>query len=459
MDSLKRQLITLFMIKSNEVSVNMIILSILSIFLFDKILMLMPYLLSLVTKYKTREIPKLPDNKTKSSVTVEVILKQSTDILAHSILDYITTRPNIQSILYANQNFMLNHKTPILINEQEEIYICLLNDIENTSQLIEIYSYILNVEELRAFIKKVEYNYTIKMQNKLGDRLYYFNDISTGKINKNDYNKLPPFVSFTMKPFVTNRMFKNIIGVESKMIERRVNFFKKNKKWYDDKGIPYTLGLLLSGPPGGGKTSTIKCVANEMGRHIINVKLHKHITRIQMENLFFNDTINVTQNGKNEQFIIPIYNRIYVFEDIDCQENDIVLERKESLPELIEKDKPIREEDVTINEKLSLSCLLNILDGILETPGRIIIMTTNFPKLLDKALIRPGRIDLICEFTKCTNEMIIEFIESFHDIKLNANEKNKIMLLEPYKYTPAEMTKILFENFDSSEKAIENIIT
>jgi hypothetical protein len=460
MDTLKRQLITLFMIKSNEISINMIILSILSIFLFDKILMATPYILSLISKYNTPTIIKPPDDKKKSaSVTVEVILKQSTDILAHSILDYITTRPNIQSILYANQNFMLNHKTPILINEQEEIYICLLNDNENATQLIEIYSYILNVEELRAFIKKVEYNYTIKMQNKLGDRLYYFNDISTGKINKNDYNKIPPFVSFTMKPFVTNRMFKNIIGVESKMIERRVNFFKKNKKWYDDKGIPYTLGLLLSGPPGGGKTSTIKCVANEMQRHIINVKLHKHITRIQMENLFFNDTINVLQNGKSEQFIIPIYNRIYVFEDIDCQENDIVLERKDTITEFIEKEKPIREEDVTQNEKLSLSCLLNILDGILETPGRIIIMTTNFPKLLDKALIRPGRIDLICEFTKCTNEMIIEFIESFHDIKLNANEKMKIMMLEPYKYTPAEMTKILFENFDSSEKAIEYIIT
>ena len=460
MDTLKRQLITLFMIKSGEISINMIILSILSIFLFDKILIMMPYIVSLIKKYNTPAmITQVDDKKKMSSVTVEVILKQSTDILAHSILDYITTRPNIKSILYANQNFMLNHKTPILINEQEEIFICLLNDIENATQLIEIYSYVLNVEELRAFIKKVEYNYTIKMQNKLGDRLYYFNDISTGKINKNDYNKIPPFVSFTMKPFVTNRMFKNVIGVESKMIERRVNFFKRNKKWYDDKGIPYTLGLLLSGPPGGGKTSTIKCVANEMQRHIINVKLHKYITRIQMENLFFNDIINVTQNGKSEQFIIPIYNRIYVFEDIDCQENDIVLERKDTIPDFIEKDKPIREEDVTQNEKLSLSCLLNILDGILETPGRIIIMTTNFPKLLDKALIRPGRIDLICEFTKCTNEMIIEFIESFHDIKLNANEKMKIMMLEPYKYTPAEMTKILFENFDSSEKAIEYIIT
>ena len=394
------------------------------------------------------------DEKEKtSSITIEVFFKQTNDSIAHSLLDYITTRPNIKNILYTNHIFKLNHKLPILINSEEDIYICLLKDNsqdpDNMSQIIEIYSYTLNIEELRSFIKKIEYNYIIKIQNKLGDKLYYFNDVSTGKINKNDYNKLPPTISFTMKPFITNRTFKNVIGPESKLIEKRVNFFKNNKKWYDNKGIPYTLGLLLSGPPGGGKTSTIKCVANEMQRHIINVKLHKYITRTQMENLFFNDVINVVQNGKTEQFIIPINNRIYVFEDIDCQENDIVLERKDI-------EKPRDEENVFI-EKLSLSCLLNILDGILETPGRIIVMTTNYPELLDKALIRPGRIDLICQFTKCTNEMIIEFIETFYDIILTYGEIQKIMALENYKYTPAELTKILFENFDNNLKAIEYI--
>ena len=394
------------------------------------------------------------DEKEKtSSITIEVFFKQTNDSIAHSLLDYITTRPNIKNILYTNHIFKLNHKLPILINSEEDIYICLLKDNsqdpDNMSQIIEIYSYTLNIEELRSFIKKIEYNYIIKIQNKLGDKLYYFNDVSTGKINKNDYNKLPPTISFTMKPFITNRTFKNVIGPESKLIEKRVNFFKNNKKWYDNKGIPYTLGLLLSGPPGGGKTSTIKCVANEMQRHIINVKLHKYITRTQMENLFFNDVINVVQNGKTEQFIIPINNRIYVFEDIDCQENDIVLERKDI-------EKPRDEENVFI-EKLSLSCLLNILDGILETPGRIIVMTTNYPELLDKALIRPGRIDLICQFTKCTNEMIIEFIETFYDMILTYGEIQKIMALENYKYTPAELTKILFENFDNNLKAIEYI--
>jgi hypothetical protein len=467
MDFIKGQLLTLFIIKSSsqEIQISTILSTIIPIYIFDKILTFAPYLWNLIKHFENNKKTYTPIVTTKeklSSITVEIILKQTTDILAHSILDYITNRPNIQSILYSKQNFMLNHKTPILINDTDEIYVCLLNetnDEKDSSQLIEIFSYSLNVEELRSFIKKIEYNYSIKMQNKLGDKLYYFNDISTGIVNKNDYAKAQPFISFTMKPFVTNRMFKNVIGVESKLIEKRVNFFKKNKKWYDDKGIPYTLGLLLSGPPGGGKTSTIKCVANEMNRHIINIKLHKNVTRTQMENLFFNDIINVVQNGKSEQFIIPIYNRIYVFEDIDCQENDIIMERKEPFI-MLEKSgvNDLQKDDPLTNERLSLSCLLNILDGILETPGRIIIMTTNFPKLLDKALIRPGRIDLICEFTKCTNNMLIEFIESFHDIQLPLYYIEQINNLEQYKITPAEITKILFEHFDSYEKAIEAII-
>lgn len=37
--------------------------------------------------------------------------------------------------------------------------------------------------------------------------------------------------------------------------------------------------------------------------------------------------------------------------------------------------------------------LLNVLDGVVDTPGRIVIMTTNQVDVLDPALIRPGRID------------------------------------------------------------------
>jgi SpoVK/Ycf46/Vps4 family AAA+-type ATPase len=44
-------------------------------------------------------------------------------------------------------------------------------------------------------------------------------------------------------------------------------------------------------------------------------------------------------------------------------------------------------------DALNLAGVLNVLDGVVDTPGRILIMTSNHPEKLDPALIRPGRID------------------------------------------------------------------
>ena len=422
-------------------------------------------------------------NKT-ASISIEIFLHKQNDTLAHALLDYVTNKPNIQSISYSKNKFMLNHKNPIMIESIDAVYIRLVSEKgsdEDLSQVIEIYSYDMNVDELRAFLKKIEYNYTLQIQNKLGDKVYYFNDVSTGKINKNEYNKMPSVVTFTMKQFNTNRTFKNVIGPESRLIEKRVNFFMNNKQWYSENGIPYTFGLMLYGLPGCGKTSIIKALSGVTRRHIINIKLHKYVTKTQMENLFFNETINVVQNGRNETVIIPIDQRIYLFEDLDADDTDILLDRSETPAyEKDEKFTPLslnqtqsenscgfkdfkyqsreeKEKEEFSNEKLTLSCLLNLLDGVLEAPGRIVVMTTNYIEKLDGALIRPGRIDLICEFKKCTNQSIIEFIEMFYDVELNDDSKNEILMLNEYKITPAEMTKLMFENFEDYNACIEKL--
>ena len=44
--------------------------------------------------------------------------------------------------------------------------------------------------------------------------------------------------------------------------------------------------------------------------------------------------------------------------------------------------------------QLDLAGLLNVLDGVVDSPGRIVVMTSNHPEKLDPALIRPGRINL-----------------------------------------------------------------
>ena len=416
----------------------------------------------------------------KSSISIEIFLHKQNDTLAHSLLDYVTNKPNIQSISYSKNKFMLNHKNPILIETVDAVYIRLLSEKgtdEELSQVIEIYSDLLNVDELRSFLKKIEYNYTLQIQNKLGDKTYYFNDVSTGKINRNEYNKMPPVVTFTMKQFNTNRTFKNVIGPESRLIEKRVNFFMNNKQWYSENGIPYTFGLMLYGLPGCGKTSIIKALSGVTRRHIINIKLHKYVTKTQMENLFFNETLNVVQNGRNETVIIPIDQRIYLFEDLDADDTDILLDRSETpgfskddgftsinpdstscgFKDFKYQSREEKEKEDFSNEKLTLSCLLNLLDGVLEAPGRIVVMTTNYIEKLDSALIRPGRIDLICEFKKCTNQSIIEFIEMFYDISLDDDYKNQIYGLHEYTITPAEMTKVMFENFEDYTACIQKL--
>jgi hypothetical protein len=104
---------------------------------------------------------------------------------------------------------------------------------------------------------------------------------------------------------------------------------------------------------------------------------------------------------------------------------------------------------------ITLSSLLNILDGTLELPGRMIIITSNYPEKLDKALIRPGRIDLILELGKTTKNTIKEMYESFYSTNLSLDIFNQ---LPEMKWTPAEINCILFNNFDKPNDAIYDIL-
>jgi SpoVK/Ycf46/Vps4 family AAA+-type ATPase len=67
-------------------------------------------------------------------------------------------------------------------------------------------------------------------------------------------------------------------------------------------------------------------------------------------------------------------------------------------------------------DKLDLSGLLNVLDGVIESPDRMIIISTNIPDKLDDALVRPGRIDHIIEMGHVTpnqaNLMLMHFFSA-----------------------------------------------
>ena len=432
----------------------------------------------------------ITDNKVKkktASITVTINVNNPDNIMGQALLDFITNNKNTTHVSYIRESFILNQKD--VINIDDEIFARMtqssstdemgnqgststnMNSGSGNSgahsaivQIIEVYSFTKTTDQLRNFLDNIKQKYAINVKNKLGNKRYYFNmhplvvpmDIDKRK----DLSRLPPNFAFVMKHFQTNRKFSNLFGKDIETIRNRVNFFCKNRKWYDEKGIPYTLGLLLSGAPGTGKTSTIKCLANETNRHICNVNLNNDMTKTQLENLFFSENLNVMNpmTGQAETYCIPLDQRIYVLEDVDCQ-SDIVMERALK-NENKNNDKEDRDTDKTVLEhyedkhKVDLSFLLNLLDGVLENPGRIVIMTSNFPDMLDSALIRPGRIDVIAKFRNCSNATILQMLEFFYDTQLSEEDAERIQNLKEEIITPAEMSKVMFENFSDIQASI-----
>jgi chaperone BCS1 len=91
----------------------------------------------------------------------------------------------------------------------------------------------------------------------------------------------------------------------------------------------------------------------------------------------------------------------------------------------------------------------------LESSGRIIAISSNYPERIDKALIRPGRIDMIVQFRKCNRAILQEMVNNFYDIEIPDWTSPEL----EYVWTPAEVNQILFRNFDKSEDAIQELKT
>jgi len=348
-------------------------------------------------------------------------------------INKIINQNSEKKLMYKNNEIIYSYYSDIITvytdkDRKKENYIVTLKtkQCENSNEDI-----------LEDFCKFCANEYKFYLTGKVWTQQIYTNNRSEWKNSpSNNYRKLDTII---LKNDLKNK------------IKNDLQLFLNSEEWYQHRDIPYTRGYLFYGHPGTGKTSMIKGLSLFSKRHIHYLMLNEIDNDSQLIELI--KSINYKET-------------ILVIEDIDAMLNVVKsrnLEQKSYDEFIDEKDK---NKKMTVDEwekyehnknkrsTITLSCLLNVIDGLFSCHGRILIMTTNHPEILDDALIRPGRIDSKFLFDNCNTEQIGKLYEMFFNKELS--ELNKIQLSSITKeYSPAHITSIFLRYRNNPDIALE----
>lgn len=192
-----------------------------------------------------------------------------------------------------------------------------------------------------------------------------------------------------------------------------MRLFRSREAWYRDLGIPWHRGYLFYGLPGTGKTSLAAALAGALEMDVY--------------------LLNIAGTGMNDERLQNLMGEVregsmVILEDIDCTAPD---------------------RDSEQMNRVTLSGLLNCLDGIASREGCLIVMTTNHREALDAALIRNGRVDFSLEFSHADDEQI-ERLAARIGVPREGIRASQLL-------TMADVQKELLERHERREELAERI--
>jgi chaperone BCS1 len=214
----------------------------------------------------------------------------------------------------------------------------------------------------------------------------------------------------------------------------------RTRRWYSNRGIPYRRGYLFHGPPGTGKTSLCFAAAGLLGLKLYLLNLN---------------STALDEDGLASLFASLPRRCIVLLEDIDVagitstRGKTIVSTAEPTIDEIIpsegdgEADATVAA-DTSAKGGVTLSGLLNVIDGVAASEGRILVMTTNHADKLDPALLRPGRVDMTINFGYTSEADIKEMFISIYNTTtsdIRRSKKSRTVSNRPVKSNAGEEKK------------------
>jgi hypothetical protein len=374
--------------------------------------------------------PANPDNKFKILQTIDYIIKNNKKKPSH--------------ILYDNngKDFIIRGMDKTIIDDN--IYVAITSeDIDKKKDetlvaRITIYTIILTSRKYKS----------TEIESKLSGWI--------DKWEKQSYNKPIQITHdlYQSKDFKSFKTFDNLFFDGKESLLKSLDRFKNNQELYKRLGRPYTLGILLYGEAGCGKTSVLKAIANYLSLdiHTINVRNFDNTNEF-IDCWYHSLKTNAWKGDSLQEKIIHLPEIDYLCEEFlkdDEKQNQKPKENDKNI--VINLNKSDNDEKENKKTALNKSFFRELFDGVDEQYGRIIVMDTNNPDRLDPIMIRDGRIDVKLRFDKMSSQNMKLYLNHV----FNTNLPDHINLPDK-KFRVAKIQSII-EMCINDDKPIEECI-